>query len=278
MTEPWWVDSRRRDMLLAVAPLSVKAWIARAHDGVVLSSDRQSVAVHLPDVGLFVKWRHTDPGRRRKTVGRPSRERREAQSALCARALGIPGPRPWAVGEVRQAGMLLASVLIRPFDDDAQSASDALADGDVTRAQMAAQLRRWHDTGWRHGDCYPKNVLLLGDDVTLAPVGYPSAQFREPSREASVARPDPARVKDIAQLCVGLGACEEGTTHRLLTAYAPDAADRLAEPVARRIATILQRKSRRAQNRDAREPSGPPQPSPFAKQGRTEERPLLDLV
>ena len=275
MNEHWWVDDRHSAQLEAVAPLRVAAWIEAARRGQVLSSDRQSIAARLVDAGLLVKWRHTLPARRRKTLGRPSRERREAQGALCARALGIPGPRPWAVGEVRGQGLLLASVLIRPFDPQARSAADVLAADKTASVPLARQLRRWHATGWRHGDCYPKNLLLLSDQKTFAPIGYPSARFYDAGHE------DAACAKDIAQLCVGVQALQSVSVDEVFDAYAPDALPHsgLRELVDKRIEVIRARKAERERTRPGREPGGPPTPSPFAaKPAKVVVEDLLELV
>lgn len=275
MIERWWVDARHRAQLETIAPCQVAAWIEVVRDAEVLSSDRQSVAARLPDAGLLVKWRHTLPARRRKTLGRASRERREAQSALCARALGIPGPRPWAVGEVRRQGLLLASVLIRPFDLDAQPAPAVLVADREAGLALAKQLRAWHATGWRHGDCYPKNMLLLADRATYAPIGYPSAQF------LGTGRADAACAKDIAQFCVGIQALQGPTVDEVFAAYAPDALPHssLRAQVDRRIEVIRARKAQREHTRAEREPDGPPRPSAFATRvDRVHVDGLLELV
>lgn len=274
MNERWWIDARHREKLEAVAPCRIAAWVEAAQQAEILSSDRQSVAARLPRAGLFVKWRHTSPARRRKTWGRASRERREAQSALCARALGIPGPRPCAVAEVRARGVLVAAVLIRPFDLRAQRADEVLAADETASQALAQQLRQWHATGWRHGDCYPKNVLLLEDRATFAPIGYPSAQF------AKVDRLDAARVKDLAQLCVGVQALGETTIDEVVQAYAPgDETPGIQHLVQRRIETIQARKQERERTRPQREPEGPSKPDVFTTRcAKVTYEDILDLV
>lgn len=264
MTESWWVAAPHREALEALAPLDIAAWMARAARGTVLSSDRQSMAVRVDAQGAswLVKWRHTLPARRTKTWGRPSRERRELRTAAAARARGIPALEAWAVGERRRFGRLVGSVLVRPFDAAARVALDVLPGAPAHAAALGTQVAGWHARGWRHGDAYAKNLLLLADGTTFAPIGHPHARFVAPRIGAL----DAGVQRDLAQAVLGLEALAGDLVRPFLAAYAAGAGrapDVLRAALAPARGRILAKKAERLRTRPAREPDGPPQPRPL---------------
>lgn len=270
MAERWWVEEEHRAALAARAPLDVAAWMQPGADRVVLSSDRQSAAVRWDgDVPLLVKWRAPIPGRKAKTWLRPSRERREADAMRAARALGIPCPTAWAVGERRRLGTLEGSVMIRPFDVEARTVEEAIAIDPQVHVMAAEALRGWHDLGFRHGDCYPKNVLVGGSEAAPRPIGCPKARF-----VAAGPALDEARLRDLAQWAVGsAGASVLGDPFAFLAVYAeagegagdlPDY-EALIEALTPFYETILEKKAERLRTRPDREPDGPPPPTPLAR-------------
>lgn len=183
-----------------------------------------------------------------------------------ARAIGIPAPAVWAVAERRRGGILLGSCLVRPWVEGAVTASSILLDagGEPAADALAEALRRWHDAGFRHGDCYPKNVLVDPTSLAASPIGCPAASFPRAGAQA-----DKARWKDLAQWLVGL---------ELL--HAVDAAERfvgvyrsrepgmpgeaaMLELIATPRARILEKKAARIASLPDREPHGPPAPTPL---------------
>jgi hypothetical protein len=246
--ETWWLEAAFRATL--EARRSVAEWMALAADGTLLSSDRQSATARVGD--LLVKWRRPRAGRRWRTLLRPSRERREALAASGP----FPWPRPLAVGERRRGGLLVASALVRPFLPGRTAAEADDAGGD----RVVQALRAWHDAGFRHGDCYPKNVLLTPDAVV--PLGAPKARWVRPGP-----RWDRARAKDLAQWAAG----REGLGLEplaFLTAYLAAAPGLSVEGHARerigpRLRRIRTKKRRREATRPGREPLGPPRPLPL---------------
>lgn len=265
MKETWWVTPDPRAALDRVAPLDVSAWMEVAAVGRRLSSDRQSAAARLDtEPPLLVKWRRPLPGHWRRTILRPSRERREARAMLRARARGIPCPAPWAVGERRHLGALAGAVLVRPFDPDARTGAEALAEDAGALSALVGALRRWHDLGLRHGDCYPKNVLVGGSEDEPRPIGCPAARFLRAGP-----RLDRARLKDLGQWAAGLATEHEAEDPlAFLEDYAcvPGVPGRgpLAAAVQPFLARVMARKARRLATRPAREPDGPPLPVPLS--------------
>ena len=89
---------------------------------------------------------------------------------LRAAARSLPAPEPWAVAERRAKTRLVGSVLVRPFWPEHRAADQALAQEGELVGPLAQALGSWHARGFRHGDCYPKNVLLGPDgspEVTI---------------------------------------------------------------------------------------------------------------
>ncbi len=261
MRERWWVDAADRAAVEAIAPLDLVAWIDRARGGRELSGDRQSVAARIDTAGgpWFVKWRHTLPSRRWKTWGRPSRERAERDAAARAIERGVPALRIVAAAERRRAGRVIASLLARPFDDGARGVPDLLSARPDRVEDASRALAAWHATGFRHGDAWPKNVLAWEDGARFAPIGHPHARFAPPSRT----RWDAMRARDLARFLTGLESL--GLAERALAAYAAASgieADRIRRSVTPLRARILLRKRERERTRAAREPRGPPRPSP----------------
>ncbi len=261
MKETWWLADEARAAIEARG-LDVAAWMHA--EGAVLSSDRQSAAIHInAQPPLLVKWRAPIPGRRRRAFLRPSRERREAFAMLAATRRGLPCPEPWAVGERRRFGVLQGAVYIRRFDTEAQTAENACLEDASTLVDAARALRAWHDLGFRHGDCYPKNILVGGGGVDPRPIGCPYARWI-----TSGAVIDRARKKDIAQFLVGIPPSldpEDGA--RALNAYVEDpglpSAEALHAQVQPLIEGIMRKKAHRIATRPQREPDGPPKPVPL---------------
>ena len=128
---------------------------------------------------------------------------------------------------------------------------------------LAKQLRRWHATGWRHGDCYPKNILVGGKAEEPRPIGCPMATF-----VAAGPRLDRARLKDLGQFTAGCAALEPwGDPFTFLFAYAEQAGlpehDALVAAVTPFYERVMERKAERERTRPEREPQGPPQPVPL---------------
>ena len=264
MAERWWIEEEHRGALAGRAPLEVAAWMQPGDGRTVLSSDRQSAAVRWDgEAPLLVKWRAPIPGRRAKTWLRPSRERAEAEAMRRAEALGIPAPRAWAVGELRAVGVLRGAVLIRPFDAAARTVEEALPTDPQMHVLAAQALRRWHDLGFRHGDCYPKNVLVGGEAEAPRPIGCPKARFVAPGPAM-----DEARCKDLAQWAVGTASATVlGDPFAFLAIYgdAPGLPpyEALHDAINPHYERILERKAERLRTRPEREPGGPPAPVPL---------------
>ena len=264
MSERWWLDPAHRAALEAHAPLDVAAWMQPAADRRVLSSDRQSAAVRWDGPPcLLVKWRVPIAGRRAKTWLRASRERAEARALRQAAARGLAAPTPWAVGERRHLGVLVGAVLVRPFDAQARPLDEVVLEEPGRLGETAAALRRWHDLGFRHGDCYPKNVLVGGAADVPRPIGCPKGRFVRPGPEL-----DEARLRDLAQFAAGCSTLQPWTDpFAFLSAYLdapglPDY-DALGAQVMPFYERILERKRERIRTRPLREPGGPPAPRPL---------------
>ncbi len=265
MRDVWWLADGARAALEARAPLDVAAWMQPGDDREVLSTDRQSAAVVWKgDAPLLVKWRAPIAGRRRRTWFRPSRERNEARAMQRAAALGIPVPSVLAVGERRAFGVLVGAVLVRPFDAEARPAGRAAREDPSVLIPLALALRSWHDAGLRHGDCYPKNILVGGAVDVPRPIGCPMASFVSPGPHL-----DRERLKDLGQFTAGCAALEPWSDpFGFLTTYAdapglPEYEDLVAQ-VTPFYERVMERKALRERTRPQREPDGPPMPAPLA--------------
>ncbi|MDJ0520541.1 MAG: lipopolysaccharide kinase InaA family protein [Planctomycetota bacterium] len=268
MSETWWIAPDARQRLERHAPLDVAAWMQHGDDRVVLSTDRQSAAVRWQgDESLLVKWRATLPGRRRRTWMRASRERKEARALRRAATLGIATPQVLGVAERRERGFLLGSVVVRPYDEQAESAADAARRDPNLVLLLAGALRGWHDAGFRHGDCYPKNMLVGGAAGEPRPIGCPMATFVRAGPQL-----DRARLKDLGQFTAGCAALEPwGDPFTFLMAYGEEPGlppyDELMEAVTPFYERVMERKAERERTRPEREPDGPPQPKPLGVGG-----------
>jgi hypothetical protein len=172
--------------------------------------------------------------------------------------------------------VLAGSLLVRPFVEGARPAAETLGDDACDPARLAAAWRRWHDLGFRHGDAYPKNVLVSGGGDPI-PIGFPRARWRAPGEAL-----DDARVRDLAQWVVGMEEVGLGArTTRFLDDYGvglPEEAVRLIQARVEERAEIVRRKKavRRA-SQAVREPEGPPLPRPLRDAPPSRPR-VLDLT
>lgn len=283
MNERWWLRAEGSELPGELRDDRVCDWMQPGAGRQVLSSDRQSAAVRFDlQPPLLVKWRRPLSRRTRRTFLRASRERREARVALAAAKRGIDTPAPWAVGELRGRGLLLGSVLVRRFDPSAETAAERARQDPSILREVAIALRDWHDRGFRHGDCYPKNVLVGGNAVRPRPIGFPAGGF---VRAGAVV--DRARLKDLAQFAAGCQAlAPDEDPFAFLEPYA-DCADGLpAVAQLRQEATpaferVMARKAERVATQAEREPDGPPPPLPlppdFGRGAKVRVRPLSDL-
>lgn len=285
MRETWWLSPEARAWTAPVRARSVAGWMAAAAAGRVLSTDRDAAAVRLDLDGrpVLLKWRAVRPERRTRTWLRASRERREALGLLAARALGIDVPAPLAVGERRdRAGRLLGAVLLRPWIEGLQPADEALAGaaGERLLPALAEALARWHASGYRHGDCWPKNLLVSPDGTRVLPIGAPRARRTAPDAPHRIRR-DRARWMDLARLAAGLP--RPGDPLRVLAPYrralsAPGSDPFLAPPeplaaaVAPLLAHVLAKRAADERTRPQREPHGPPPPVPLPPDPRPPRR------
>lgn len=282
MRERWWVAPGAGAALGLWARRSVPAWMEACARAQALSTDRDSAAVRLlgPAGALLVKWRRPSRAKGWKHALRPSRERREALGLLAARAIGLDVPAPLLVGERRTTlGRLVGSVLVRPWVEGLEPADLLLAraGGAALLAPLARALRAWHDAGWRHGDAWPKNLLLAPDGSRALPVGAPKAHV-----VGAGPRLDRARRRDLARLAAGLSVLEPTLDPlRFLPAYleGPGLCDlaSLERAVRPLLARVLAKRAEDVRSRPAREPHGPPLPVPLpddAARVRRRERPL----
>ena len=275
MRETWWFAKGARDALDAAGLVSVAACMAAAERGRRLSSDRQSAAVRLDgDPPLLLKWRRPRPGRRWRTWLRASRERREARVALRLLALGIDTPAPLAVAERRHGARLVGAVLVRPYVEGVLSAEAWLASGTQARRSLdlVRALARWHDAGFRHGDCYPKNVLVDVATREAMPIGAPYGRFTSPGPGL-----DRARARDLAQWLVGLEALGFAAVPGALTPYAEalGLGAEVVDAVEPLLVRLRARKAARRASQARREPAGaplpvalPPDPGPVRRRFR----------
>lgn len=266
MRETWWLAPDADAVLSSAGLVSVAACMQVAARGTLLSSDRQSVAFRLAgSPPLLVKWRRPRPGRRWRTWGRASRERREAEASLAAARLGVPVPGPLAAGERRRGAELVGSVLVRPFLDGHETARALLArDGrEAWEERLATVLARWHAAGFRHGDCYPKNVLVEEATGEARPIGAPYARVTRPGSGL-----DRARLRDLAQWAAGLAELSGTGTFPPLAFLAPYAraaglGGSPTEGVRPLFEAIRARKARRRATQAGREAAGPLRPEPL---------------
>lgn len=261
MRETWWIAEDAEGVLERAALVSVAGCMTVAAGGERLSSDRQSAAVRLNAAPpLLVKWRRPRPGRRWKTWWRASRERCEAAVALQCLERGIETPAPLAVGERREGPRLVGSVLVRPYLEGVETADRWLSAG--PRAErvldLVRALARWHDAGFRHGDCYPKNVLMDLETGRPMPIGAPYGTFTAPGP-----RLDRARARDLAQWIAGLEDLGFAAAVGSLTPYAEAVGLGAAvfDAVPPHLARIRARKAARRASQPRREPHGAPLPA-----------------
>ncbi len=274
MKETWWIDSARRDALPRELPLTIPAWMHAAATGTFLSSDRRSVTHALMnEPALLIKWRIPNPAHGFKNRWRPSRARREARVANALLAHGIDTPHAVAAAERRQGRALVASLFIRLFRSDCVPVLQAIEEGDVDSNQLMASLRAWHETGFRHGDAYPKNMLWDPANAQLMPIGFPAGRFTRGER----APIDRAAAKDVAQLLVGLWLAR---TPDISASHLPEMKTLLETSLGSRedpsllwnasqarVQAILRKKQERRRTRPEREPHGPTRPQPLALDG-----------
>jgi len=197
-----WADAAGRVLLEDLGCRDGADLIGLAREGALLGTGRQSFVVRLDRPRpLLLKVRRTLPGFRWRTLLRPSRERREARAFVAARARGIGVPLPLLVGERRRGLLLESAVLLRPWAEGYRTAREVLAapGGGARLGEIAAALRDWHDRGFRHGDCWPKNLLLAEGGAPPLPIGFGAARFRSPGPGA-----DAARIGDLARFAAGL--------------------------------------------------------------------------
>lgn len=277
MRETWWIAEDAEAALEKAALVSVAACMTVAAGGERLSSDRQSAAVRLGgDSPLLVKWRRPRPGRRWKTWWRASRERHEAAVALGLVARGIETPAPLAVGERREGPRLVGSVLVRPYLEGVETADRWLLTGNRSERalELVRALARWHDAGFRHGDCYPKNVLVDRETGQAMPIGAPYGTF-----VPAGPRLDRARARDLAQWVTGLEDLGFAASLGALTPYAEavglgaEVFDAV-EPLKDRIQA---RKAARRASQPRREPDGAPLPVALPPDEGPVERRVLPL-
>jgi hypothetical protein len=262
--ETWWVARDVREALERVGIDSVVAAMARAACGQILSRDRQSATV-LIDGGslgpLVLKWRRPLPRRRLRTWVRPSRERREARGVrLLPPGLG-EALAALAVAERRRRGFLEGAILLRRHLPG--TTFSALLRGGGADDEAARALRRLHDLGYRHGDCYPKNLLLPDGGGPVLPLGAPKAR-----RVRAGARLDRLRRKDLAQWAAGRREARPDLEPFAFLAHyleAPGLPPR-TEVEARLLPLherVMARKAARRRTQPLREPGGPPPPAPL---------------
>ena len=278
MRERAWLAPEAGKTLGDLAQRSLAEWMALATSGSTLSTDRDSAAARVegPAGPLLVKWRRPAGKKAWRSVLRPSRERTEARGLLLARACGIDVPAPLLILERRGAfGQLLGSVLVRPFALGLVPADVLLAapDGRRRLAPLVRAVRGWHDAGYRHGDCWPKNLLLSEDGRRCLPIGAPKAR-----RVGAGVTLDRLRLKDLARLAAGarlLWPTEDPCA--FLDAYlgtqgvaAPGLPQRpqVERAVAPLLARVLAKRAEDERTRPAREPHGPPLPVPLSPDTR----------
>jgi len=199
VSECWWLDEEGEALLASLGLAGGTELAAAAARGRVVSTGRQAAAAVLPgEPPLLVKWRRSRPSKRWRTLLRPSKERLEARAGLRAAASGIPLPAPLAVVETRRCGMLEGAVLVRRYLPEGRTAAEAFRDVTWREAWVAVAraLKEWHAKGFRHGDCWPRNILMAGE---IVPIGYSRARLGRGGK-----RRDRRRIDDCARLLFGL--------------------------------------------------------------------------
>jgi hypothetical protein len=264
--ERWWLGPGADQRLGPRTAWTIPEWMHA--EGEVLSTDRDSAAVRVPDAkgALLVKWRVVAPGRRWRWWLRASRERGEARGLPRARARGIDLPSPLAVGERRDVlSRLVAAVMVRPFIEGFANAAEALGarGGDALIAPLARALRGWHDAGWRHGDAWPKNFLITRDGARAAPIGAPKAFV-----VAKGVRLDAGRLDDLAHFAAGIRLSAAGRdpfafVHEYLARPGLPPRVLLEARLRPRLERILAKRAEDERTRPQREPQGPPSPTPL---------------
>jgi len=242
MAQRLWFTEEGRRAVEGIAPLA-----EAASRGTLLSVGRQAAAASVGT--LLVKWRTTRPGRRLRTCFRPSAECREARALLRCSALGLGCPEPLVVAELRQGPLLRGSLSVRPFLGGWRDGTAHVAGGGPVEPMLRA-LRRWHDAGFRHGDCWPRNILVSADATGSIPIGCPKAAF--------VARGegrDRRRIGDLARLIHGISRARERTDGEALFLVYAEGSGSL-----RALWPEVQARIGRLQARDAR-PKGPSLPA-----------------
>jgi hypothetical protein len=156
-------------------------------------------------------------------------------------------------------------VLVRPWIDGREDAAALLATpgGERLWAPLLHAVRGWHERGFRHGDAWPKNVLLARDGSGAVPIGASRAR-----RTAAGSALDRPRLMDLARLVAGARELWPGREpDDLLAPYAeaPDVAPivGLAAHVSSLLASVESRRARDVATRPAREPHGPTLPMPL---------------
>jgi tRNA A-37 threonylcarbamoyl transferase component Bud32 len=266
MKEHWWFGRAAEATLAGREAWSVVEWMHAGGD--VLSTDRDAAVLRLdgPEQPLLVKWRVVLAEQRWRWWLRASRERCEARGLEHARARGIKIPAPLAVGERRDAcGRLVASVLVRTYVEGFVNAAEALASpgGERFLAPLAQALRSWHDAGWRHGDCWPKNMLVAEDGSRVLPIGAPQAFVVHPG-----AHPDDDRLRDLARFAAGVGLSAQGRDPfaflgDYLAAPVPLPRADFEAGIRARLERVLAKRAEDERTRPEREPHGPPRPVPL---------------
>jgi len=254
VSECWWLGEEGEALLASLGLAGGTELAAAAARGRVVSTGRQAAAVVLcGEPPLLVKWRRSRPGKRWRTFLRPSPERLEARVALRAAALGIAMPIPLAVVETRRCGMLEGAVLVRRYLPDGRTAAEAFRDVTWREAfHIAARaLKEWHGLGFRHGDCWPRNLLLARESV---PIGCSRARFVRGGE-----RRDRRRIDDCARLLLGLVRLQPravGLEAELLPAYGDDSA---------LLRAVVKRKAHLAARLGSVSGDRPPQVPPFPR-------------
>lgn len=282
MRERAWLAPEAVKTLGNLAQRSLAEWMALATSGVTLSTDRDSAAARVegPAGPLLVKWRRPAGRKAWRSVLRPSRERTEAHGLLLARACGIEVPAPLLILERRGAfGQLLGSALVRPFALGLVPADVLLAapDGRRRLALLVRAVRGWHDAGYRHGDCWPKNILLSEDGLRCLPIGAPKAR-----RVAAGLTLDRLRLKDLARLAAGarlVWPSEDPCAFLEDYVAVPGLPQRprVESALAPLLARVLAKRAEDERTRPAREPHGPPLPVPLPPDTRPVARRTSDL-
>jgi len=255
VTERRWIDEADEALLSRLGLASGEQLAAAAARGRVVSTGRQAAAVVLGgETPLLIKWRRCRPDAQWRNFLQPSRERLEARATRRAAALGIPAPLPLAVIETRRFGLLEGAVLVRRYLPGGRTAAEAFCDSTWREAwkDTARHLREWHARGFRHGDCWPRNILLGTELGPVVPIGFSRARF--------VRRPgalDRRRIDDCARLFFGLLRLQPEAARleaAILTAYGEDPA---------LLRAVVARKTQLATRLETRSADRPPQIPPF---------------